>query len=385
MKSILDTDLYKFTMGQAVNQLFPRARAKYRFVNRNHDKQPISDKMIDGIRDDIGSMELLQLSDDEAEWLRATCPFLTSWYTDWLKSYRFSPEQVRVQPGERCEIEIEGLWGDAIYWEVPLLAIITKHIMKAQKTLDDDDFALLDAKAQEKAKTLRNNGCHVADFGTRRRFSYEVQQSVIKQFIKYGEGFFLGTSNVHFAHTLGVKPIGTMAHEWIQAISGLVGLRHANRFALEAWNKVYQGRLGIALTDTFGSNAFWGDFDGVYARLFDGVRQDSGDPINFMLRAEKHYKSLGIDPKSKAVIFSDGLDVGKACLYQRATEPHMKCSFGIGTHLTNDIPGTVPANVVIKLVEIDGVPVVKLSDNPTKAIGDPKAIDVAKWTFGIGE
>lgn len=390
MRSILDTDLYKLTMGQAVNQLYPRAVAKYRFKNRNPE-QPLTCDMIDAIHDDIMMMEDLSLTDDEAEWLREACPFLTPWYIDWLKGFRFNPEQVKIYPCEHFdaaptfEIEIEGPWSETIYWEVPLLAIITEKIMAAQKPklTADDESTIMDG-ARKKAEELRKHGCRFADFGTRRRFSYGVHEKVLISLVAHAGECFLGTSNVHLAMVNLVKPIGTMAHEFIQAISGLVGLRHANRFALDAWNRVYQGRLGIALTDTFGSRAFWRDFDGVYARLFDGVRQDSGDPIDFMKATVAHYKSLGIDPKSKSIIYSDSLNVGKAVLYQRASEPHIKCAFGIGTHLTNDVEGTVPANIVIKLVEIDGVPVVKLSDDPGKAIGDPKAIDVAKWTFGIG-
>ena len=387
MRSFLDNDLYKYSMGQAVLKLFPRSRAKYRFVNRNPN-QRFTPAMRDAIHDGMESMRELRLTDLEDSLLRSDCPFLYPWYIDWLRQYRFDPRQVDFglvgDNEDQLMLTINGPWAETIYWEVPLLSLITEQIMRSQKTLDDDDFALVEATAKKKATILRENRCRFADFGTRRRFSYEIHDAVIKKLIEGGKDHFLGTSNVHLAQKYGIKPVGTMAHEWIQAISGLIGLRHANRFALNAWNTVYEGRLGIALTDTFGSRAFWGDFDGVYSRLFDGVRQDSGDPIHFMERTVQHYKNLGIDPMSKTIIFSDGLNVGKACLYQRASERHIKCAFGIGTHLTNDVRETTPANVVIKLVEIDGIPVVKLSDNPDKSIGDPKAIDVAEWTFSEG-
>jgi len=386
VKSMTDQDLYKLTMQQAALQLYPRATAKYRFVNRNKD-QKITSEMIKNIREEVdGLYDSLLLTSLEADWLAKACPYLYPWYIKWLGSFRLDGRQVKISEHDGdMQLTIEGPWCETIYWEVPLLAIITRQIMKAQKELDDEEFAGVDMAARIKGKKLAENGCKFADFGTRRRFSYEVQDAVIQNLEWGAGGSFIGTSNVHFAMKYGLKPIGTMAHEWIQAISGLVGLRHANRFALDAWNDVYKGSLGIALTDTFGSDAFFKDFTGVNARLFDGVRHDSGEPLSFLAKTVAHYKSLGIDPKTKTIIYSDSLNVDKCAFYQRASAPNMKCSFGIGTYLTNDVPGTRPANIVIKLVEIDGIPVVKLSDDPGKAVGDPAAISNARWTFGQGE
>jgi nicotinate phosphoribosyltransferase len=384
MNSVLDTDLYKLTMQQAAIKLYPNATALYRFVNRNPG-QKITKVMVQNIRSAIQRVRGLSLTSDEADWLNKNCPYLQKWYIDWLKSFRLDPSQVSIHTdGDEMHLRIEGPWSETIYWEVPLLAIITEEIMKAQKPeLTAQDRIELGIRAKNKAKELAENGCHFAEFGTRRRFSYEVHDLVLKNLEPGAGGMLLGTSNVHMAMKYGLKPIGTMAHEWVQAISGLVGLRHANKFALEAWNNVYQGDLGIALTDTFGSDAFFRDFDGVHSRLFDGLRQDSGDPIHFMQKAEQFYREMGIDPKTKTIIYSDSLTVGKCCLYQRATEKHFKCAFGVGTHLTNDVEGTTPANIVIKLVQIDDVPVVKLSDDPGKAIGDPAAVSNARWTFGL--
>jgi nicotinate phosphoribosyltransferase len=340
--------------------------------------------MRDALENRINEISSCLITEGEVQFLRSNCPYLYPWYIDWLAQFKPDPRQIDYGlDGDQLVMTVKGPWCETIYWEVPLLAAITEQIMHEQTRIVD--MPTVEKKAIEKAKILHEYGCKFAEFGTRRRFSDTVHEAVLDQLICHGKEHFIGTSNVYFAHQYGIRPIGTMAHEWVQAISGLVGLRHANRFALEAWNRVYEGRLGIALTDTFGSRAFWHDFDGVFARLFDGVRQDSGDPIDFMKQAVKHYRDLGIDPMSKTIIFSDSLNIDKACLYQRASEKHIKCAFGIGTNLTNDVPGTVPANIVIKLVEIDGIPVVKLSDDPGKAIGDPKAIDVAKWTFSEGE
>ena len=375
--TILDTDMYKFSMGQAVLKKFPHARAKYRFVNRN-PRQVITPAMAERIQERVYEYIDATLNDEEVNFLLGNCRYLQPWYVDWLQQFRLNPLHVKVYNSPTFSLEVEGPWCETIYWEVPLLAIITNQIMEAQPA--SVDFQMQTDQAAQKLTALSNGLCSFAEFGTRRRYSYAVQDAVLRGL--QGPNL-VGTSNVHFAHKYGLRPIGTMAHEWIQAISGLVGLRHANKFALEAWNDVYNGDLGIALPDTFGSEAFFQDFDGMYSRLFDGVRHDSGDPLEFAKRTIEHYKAKRIDPTSKMIIFSDALNVAKCVEIKWQLTGKIGVSFGIGTHLTNDVPGTTPANIVIKLVEINDIPVVKLSDDPGKAIGDSKAIDVAKWTFGI--
>jgi nicotinate phosphoribosyltransferase len=379
--SLLDTDLYKLTMGQAVLKKFPNARAKYIFVNRGSQEHPITGNLIDRIKEGVLNYGRAQLTDDEDLFLRETCPYLDRWYIDWLRQFQLNTRHVKITTDDygQMKLTIEGPWAETIYWEVPLLAIITDHIMAANVVRPD--VVRQSNQARDKAIRLEASGCKFADFGTRRRYSYPLQQLVVRS-VKLSPAF-IGTSNVHFAMKYKLKPIGTMAHEWVQGVSALVGLRYANRFAMEAWNDVYNGDLGIALTDTFGSNAFFRDFDGRLARMFDGVRHDSGNPFSFADQAIYHYERLRIDPKSKTIVFSDSLDVDKCVELQKAFGDKIKLSFGIGTHLTNDVPGTTPTNIVIKLVGIDGIPVVKLSDDMRKAIGDPKALDVALWTFGL--
>jgi nicotinate phosphoribosyltransferase len=192
---------------------------------------------------------------------------------------------------------------------------------------------------------------------------------------------FVGTSNVWLAREFKVKPIGTMAHEWFMGLSVLEGLRHANRHALHAWLKVYQGSLGIALTDTYGTDVFFKDFDALLSRQFDGVRQDSGDPLEFVEKALAHYQRLRIPADSKTIIFSDALDVDRAIEIRRTCGDRMHTSFGIGTHLTNDFAGAKALNMVIKLWSVNGMPVVKLSDAPGKEQGERDAVRVARWTF----
>jgi nicotinate phosphoribosyltransferase len=364
-------------------ELFPKAIAKYRFVNRDPDRKITAD-MVERIEKEIVAAGRVGLSLSERDWLERKCPYLKEQFLNGLMLSRLNPDYVKVKykGDDQLHLEVEGPWYDAILWEVPLLAIISEVCMtweydrKTPKELMDS----IPSTIEEKSKILKD--CIYADFGTRRRFSKAVHNRVVDNLDLSSRKNFIGTSNVEFAMWHGLKPIGTMAHEWIQAISGLVGLRHANRFAMELWNEVYQGDLGIALTDTFGTDAFWSDFYGVLARLYDGIRQDSGDPIEFGERAIKEYNARRIDPMNKLVIFSDSLTPEKAAKIQSHFNGRIKTAFGIGTNLTNDFEGHKPMNIVIKLVQINDIPVVKLSDDAGKEIGDPKALEVAKWTFG---
>ena len=378
--SILDTDLYKFTQAQAVAEKFPRAVARYQLFNRDPDRK-ITRAMLDSIQVEINHAGTLRLTCDQGDWLYKTCRYFKPWFLSMIKDARLDPGQVFIS--DDGNIIVEGPWFSAILWEVPLLAIISEVCMTWDKSGATEMHILDEAgeKTKEKALALMNADCKFADFGTRRRFSLLVHDRVVSMLSHFGG--CIGTSNMHLARKHGIKPIGTMAHEWVQGVSGLVGLRHANRYAMEAWHDVYRGKLGIALTDTFGSRAFWNDFDGAQARMYDGVRQDSGDPAVFAERAIAAYVERGIDPRTKTIVFSDGLDVVKAVSLQKRFGKRVKVIFGIGTNLTCDVDGHPPMNIVVKLTHIDGVPVVKLSDSPGKVVGDDEAVRVARWTFGV--
>jgi nicotinate phosphoribosyltransferase len=241
---------------------------------------------------------------------------------------------------------------------------------------------------KNKAMTFRMNGMHFADFGTRRRFSYEVQDEVISDFIgTFSKENFVGTSNVHLAHKHDIRPIGTHAHEWFSFHAAKFGYKTANAMAMEAWVNVFRGDLGIALPDTFTTDSFFRSFDRKFAKLYDGVRHDSGDPIEFAQKAMAHYESLGIDPKDKTIIFSDNLNVEKAIEIKNFCRGKIKCSFGIGTNFSNDV-GVKPLNMVIKMTEAkpegeDWIPTIKLSDVEGKHTGDPKEIEIAKHILRI--
>jgi nicotinate phosphoribosyltransferase len=234
------------------------------------------------------------------------------------------------------------------------------------------------AKMDRKAGWM--DGMPFAEFGTRRRRNYDTQDMAVRTF-KSQCNRFIGTSNVHLAHKHGVKAVGTMAHEWIMGISALEGLRYANRHALKIWSKIYGGNLGIALTDTFGTPAFFEDFDLMLSKLYDGVRHDSGLPLPFAEKVISHYKRMNIDPRTKSIIFSDGLDCNTATALYDALKDQIRVSFGIGTHFTNDFDDSKALNMVIKMFMCNHIPVVKLSDVVTKQIGDRDALRVANWTF----
>jgi len=378
INSMLDTDLYKITMQQAVLELFSNAQVEYRFTNRG--KQKFNKEFLAALKEQINLLVDISLKDDEYAWLKKSCPYFTPQYLEYLKNYRFKPEEVdcSLTADNNLSIAIIGSWHSTILWEVPLMALISELYFKIIDTAWT--FADQYTRAGTKGEELAAGRCFIAEFGTRRRRSARTQQNVITALQKECSTF-IGTSNVHFAQTNGLKPIGTMAHEWVMGNSVLEGLRNANYYALQNWVRVYNADLGIALTDTYGLDAFLNNFNLRMSMLYDGVRHDSGDPYKFTDRIIDHYIKMDINPQSKTIVFSDGLDVQTAVAIAAYCKGRIKCSFGIGTFLTNNFEGSPSLNMVIKLWSVNGIPVVKLSDSPGKEMGDPNAIKVAKWTF----
>ena len=383
-QSILDNDAYKFGMGCAEWMLYPDAEVEFKFFDRRPSKL-YDDEFKMRLDSRIEAMRELQLRDSEYDFMRQNMSYLPKTYLDFLRTYRYNPDEVTTAiDGEgRLSVTVRGKWHRAGYWEVPLMKNISAEFFsdwRGHNKLWNYDGVR--DRIAAKARTLSEAGCFWADFGTRRRRDFWSQDAVVSTMKMY-KGF-VGTSNVYLAMQHGVKPIGTMAHEWIQAHSVLGGIRHANRFALDAWSKVYRGDLGIALTDTFGTDAFFEDFDIYLAKLYDGLRQDSGCPFIFAEKAVEHYKKLGIDYSTKTIVFSDNLNAETCVLiWKHCQKLGIRCSFGIGTNLTNDYPNSKlkPLNMVIKMVELNGVPVVKLSDDKGKEIGDKDALRVIKWIY----
>ncbi|WP_311064972.1 nicotinate phosphoribosyltransferase [Halomonas sp. DWK9] len=388
LTSLLDNDFYKITMQNAVIKRFPYAHARYAFINRGEHAFP--EGFGEALRVEVDRMAALRLSDEEKRYLETTCPYLDPTYLDFLAGFRYDPSEVTIeQQGSELSVVMEGPWYRTILWEVPLMALISELWYRLRGVaVSEEDEALIEQRTREKIELYRQHGLKIAEFGTRRRFSFAVHDRVVNALCHYGGEAFSGTSNVLLAMRHGVKPIGTHAHEWFMFHGARFGFKMANSLALEHWVDVYRGDLGIALTDTFTTRAFFESFDKKFAKLFDGVRHDSGDPIEFADATIAHYQRLGINPLSKTIIFSDALTPEKVERIRACCQGRIGMAFGIGTNFTNDI-GVAPMNMVIKMVEArpEGqgwLPVVKLSDVPTKNTGDPEMIALAKRILSLG-
>jgi nicotinate phosphoribosyltransferase len=371
MKQIIqdftDTDFYKFTAGQVAYHQFPKKMARYAYTNRLKDKTYPAG-FADKINEQIEMMTNLQLSNEVRNFLSVSAPWLKEDYLDYLQKYRYNPAQVTVsQDNEEIQVNIEGLWHEVILWEVPLLCIITELSHQGMDKIDGWRTRII-----EKANKLSTAGVNWIDFGTRRRFDFETQETVNQIMCSYKPNY-RGTSNPYLAYKFNIKPMGTYGHEVVMGLQADYGVLGCNLAAMQAWAREYQGRLGIALSDTVTTKKFLEDFDGIYARLFDGVRQDSGDPFEIGEMVIKHYENLGIDPTTKILIFSDSLNTDLAIELNKRFGSRIRVTMGIGTHLTNDV-GHKPSNHVIKMTqstdkEGNWVDAIKVSDDKGKSMG----------------
>lgn len=385
--SPLDTDLYKFTMMQVVLHRFPGAQVEYRFKCRTPGVQLA--RFANEIREEIRALCELRFQDAELGYLRSM-RFIKSDFVDFLGLFRLNEKYIEVEPAAdgQLDITIRGPWLHTILFEIPVLAIVNEVYFR--NTVEVPDFIAGRQRLDRKIAQLQAEGLSdlkIADYGTRRRFSAAWHQEVLRVLAgrlgsvrdpRTGEGRIggqlAGTSNVLYAMKLGLTPLGTMAHEYLQACQALgPRLRDSQVFGFESWAREYRGDLGIALSDVYGINAFLRDFDLYFCKLFDGARHDSGDPFDWGERLIAHYKANRVDPRTKTLIFSDGLTVPRTIeLYQRF-QGRAQLAFGIGTNLTNDLgdpPSHVPLQIVIKMVRCNGQPVAKLSDTPSKNMCD---------------
>lgn len=372
-------------MQSAVVKLFPTQIVKYEFINRG--KHHFPEGFAEELRKSVNAMAELTLSREEKKYMAKTCPYIDLPYLDFLEGYHYDPSEVHIfQDENELKVSVEGLWYRTILWEVPLLALISELHYEMNHMERDSNEAVI-TKTMEKAHQLNKLGVTFAEFGTRRRHSYKVQDLVVDSLIKSQNSKFIGSSNIHFAMKYGVKPIGTHAHEWFMFHAAEYGFKMANSAALEHWVDVYRGDLGVALSDTFTTEIFFQQFDKKFAKLFDGVRHDSGDPLEFADKTISHYQRNGINPLFKYIIFSDGLNLEKVEEITKYCEGKIGISFGIGTNLTNDV-GLKPMNIVMKLIGVQAnngewIPTVKLSDERGKYTGDPKMIELAKEFLSI--
>lgn len=374
LHTLLDTDAYKLHMQQAVFHRYADVQVVAEFRCRGDDLLGI---YADAIREQINAMQHLRLQDDEFQWLSGL-PFFKADYLNWLRDFRYDPQQVEViNDNGKLNIRLSGPWREVILWEVPLLAVISElvHSYRSPEAGVPQALAMLEEKLLEFADLTADldlSRFRLMDFGTRRRFSRSVQQAIVERLIQ--EPWFTGTSNYDLARRLSLTPMGTQAHEWFQAHQQISpDLATSQRAALAAWLAEYPDQLGIALTDCITMDAFLRDFGPEFATRYQGLRHDSGDPVEWGEKAIAHYQKLGIDPHSKVLVFSDNLDLKKAVDLYRHFSSRVNLGFGIGTRLTCNIPQVKPLNIVIKLVECNGKPVAKLSDSPGKTICHDKA------------
>ncbi len=374
LQTLLDTDAYKLHMQQAVFHHYYDVDVAAEFRCRGDDLLGI---YADAIREQVDAMQHLALTDDEFRWLSGL-PFFKDDYLAWLRDFRYDPSQVEIHnQNGKLDIRLQGPWREVIMWEVPLLAVISEVVHRYRSPEITVSMALdhLENKLRDFSQlteSLDMSQFRLMDFGTRRRFSREVQQAIVERLQQ--EPWFIGTSNYDLARRLQLTPMGTQAHEWFQAHQQISpDLANSQRAALQAWLDEYPDRLGIALTDCITMDAFLRDFGHEFATQYQGLRHDSGDPVQWGEKAIAHYEKLGIDPMSKMLVFSDNLDLEKAVGLYRHFASRVQLGFGIGTRLTCDIPGVKPLNIVIKLVECNGKPVAKLSDSPGKTICEDKA------------
>lgn len=394
IKSLLDTDLYKFTMLQVVLHKFPQTHSVYAFRCRNLEDTayPLS-TLLDEVNSELDALCELRFTADELQYLRGL-RFIKSDFVDYLELFQLKRRFIKatLDAEGRLDIRIEGPMIQAMMFEIFVLAIVNElyfsHLDQqsawqvGEQRLNDKLLLLQDYRQQMAAYDVP---FLLSDFGTRRRYSVAWQEQVIERLMTVPE-IFRGTSNVYFAKQFGITPIGTMAHEFLQAFQALdVRLRNFQKAALEAWVQEYRGDLGIALTDVVGMDAFLRDFDLYFAKLFDGLRHDSGDPYAWGEKAYAHYQQLKINPKTKMLNFSDGLTLQKAWALYLHFNDRFQLGFGIGTHLTNDM-GQTPLNIVLKLVECNGQSVAKISDSPGKTMTDNDTfLAYLRQVFNIAE
>jgi nicotinate phosphoribosyltransferase len=391
LTSLLDTDLYKFTMMQVVLHQFPGAQVEYRFKCRNALKLA---PYVNEIREEIRGLCSLRFQDAELAYLRSM-RFIKSDFVDFLGLFKLNEKYIDVTalPSGDIDITIKGPWLHTILFEIPVLAIVNEvYFRNVAKNADLEGGR---ARLERKMDQLQADGLSalkIADYGTRRRFSREWHEEVLRRLCaRLGAGSagqLAGTSNVLYAMKLGLTPLGTVAHEYLQACQALgPRLRDSQVFAFDSWAKEYRGDLGIALSDVYGLSAFLRDFDLFFCKLFDGARHDSGDPFAWGERIIAHYRSNRVDPRTKTLIFSDGLTVPRTIELYQQFRGRCQLAFGIGTNLTNDMgdaPEFVPLQIVIKMVRCNGQPVAKLSDTPSKNMcDDEKYLAYLRQVFEI--
>lgn len=391
ISSILENDLYKFSMSYYYQVHYPKAWGTFTFHDRNNTKY--SEEFVVALKEEIEALATLSLQPSEFAWAVKTIHYIPQCFWEWLCYFRFEPEKVEVwlDSEQHLHIEVSDAMYKVTFYEIPILAIVSelyhRHIGDGHQTHKELEQAMT-PKMEEKVALAARHNLYFADFGMRRRFN-ALSEQVMIEYMKLHCPTFTGTSTVSLAMKYDLKPIGTMAHECFMFQAAVHTPKEANYEVMERWVEVYDGNLGTVLTDTYTVDAFLRNFSMKLAKLYDGVRHDSGDAMEFGDKIIRKYESYGIDPMSKTIVFSDGLDFQTAAKIKEYFAGRIKVTFGIGTNLTCDIDGVKPMNIVMKLKQCrinDRQPIygcVKLSDVAGKAIGTPEEIANYKYQLGI--
>lgn len=389
IRSLLDTDVYKLYMQQAIYHIYDQVNVVVEFFCRSGEKLGNYVKIV---LNHLSLMEKINLTLNEYHYLRSFSCFKSD-YLNWLKNYRFNSKQINVYhtTENQLGLQIKGRWCEVTLWEVPLLALISELFYSEYFPEIGIKEAVLELRKlidcfykKAKINNIDLTDFRLVDFGTRRRFSSSVQYAIVQE-LKKCFPYFIGTSNCKLAKDLNLEVLGTQSHEWFQAHQQIcIDLRNSQIYALNTWLNEYPGKFSIALTDCITTDAFLRDFDIHFVSNYNGLRHDSGDPLEWGEKAINHYKKFGIDPMSKTLIFSNSINFEKALVIYKHFYKRINLIFGVGTGLTCNIPKVKPLNIVIKLVQCNGKPVAKISDDPNKTIcKDNYFINRLKNVFGI--
>lgn len=385
IQSALDFDVYKVNMMSAVAALYPDAMVSYKFIVRSEEDLS---ELLPAVQAEILKLQDIRFTEDELEYMKRVAPYLKPEFVDALRHFRFNPQndvtlhnKMMPDGSSQLRITINGLWKETILYETIIMSIVSE--VRSRLRWSDIPIQQFQTVLEEKVRYLKSElkrrnitSFKFSDMSTRRRFSFQAQRTMLEYVRQELPDCLTGTSNYHLARKMNLTPIGTVAHEWFMGHQALVNVRDSQKIALQRWQKVFNGALGIALTDTIGIDAFLRDFDEELSNAYFGVRHDSGCPFTWGEKMIAHYQSLNIDPMTKTLVFTDGLDFETALDISEYFQGRVQVSFGIGTFLANDMGDYVnhrgeaykPLSIVIKMVSCNDSPVAKISDEPEKAM-----------------
>ena len=377
-----DNDLYTFTCQYYILETYPRAEVEYSFFDRNHQKYPAGFAAL--LQEQVDHMKDVVITDEEVDYMSKKCIFLPLWYFTFLKGYRFNPAEVTIKQDEEgyLDIKVKGKWFSTIMWEMPILSAISELMHEYRGDLAKYNPALEEQRAREKMEKIFGSGLVLGDMGTRRRMSFDHQDMVIRVMKEVWEsrtdwsGKFTGTSNVWLAMKYNLIPLGTMSHQLISFEENVSGVFECNFNVMKKFSDVYDGDNGIFLYDCFGDKVFFSNLSKRMAMMYKGLRVDSGDEFEQTEKIIAKYQELGIDPATKQVCYSNGLNIDKAIEIHKYVNGRVQDSYGVGTFLTCDVTDVDPMNIVIKLTrgriteKRAWHDCVKLSCNVTKTLGN---------------